>query len=127
PPDLFWTQPTAEFQIAPWFDSGPGPMPVVPLPDPFGPGGLSRFKPNVGFALPSSIVDVVRNNSPDDLIKGNGQRGPSFGIGWLCGFNIPLITLCAFIVLSIFLSLFQIIFWWLAFIKICIPIPKRES
>jgi len=128
PPELFWTaQATAEFEIAPWYETGPGPMPVVQLPDPFAPGGLARFKPNVGFALPASIADVVRNNSPQDLLEGNGKRGSSLGIEWLCGFNIPLITLCAFIVLSLFLSLFQIIFWWLAFIKICIPIPKRQG
>lgn len=126
PPELFWTAETASFEIAPWYESGPAPMPVVPLPDPFGPNGLSGFKPNVGFAVPASIADVLRSNSPDDLIKGAGKRGASLGIGWLCGFNIPLITLCAFIVLSIFLSLLQIVFWWLAFIKICIPLPKRQ-
>lgn len=127
PPDLFWAPSTQPFEIAPWYESGPGPMPVVPLPDPFAAPGLSQFKPNVAFALPSSIVDVVRDNSPDALIKGEGRRGGGLGIAWLCGFNIPLITLCAFIVLSIFLSLFNIIFWWLAFIKICIPIPKRQT
>lgn len=126
PPALFWSKETRPFSIAPWFENGPAPMPVVQLPDPFAPGGLGRFKPNVAFAVPPSIADVIRSNSPDDLIKGQGSKGPSLGIAWLCGFNIPLITLCAFIVLSIFLSLFQIIFWWLAFIKICIPIPRKQ-
>jgi len=126
PPSLHWTEETVAFEIAPWYETGPAPMPVVQLPDPFGPGALARFKPNVAFAVPSTIADVIRSNSPDQLIKGEGKRGTSVGIAWLCGFNIPLITLCAFMVLSIFLSLFQIIFWWLAFIKICIPIPKRQ-
>ena len=46
-------------------------------------------------------------------------------LGWICSFSIPIITLCAFIVLSIFLSLFDLIFKWMAFIKICIPFPKK--
>ncbi len=31
-------------------------------------------------------------------------KGPSAGpaISWICGFNIPIITICAFIVLNIF-------------------------
>ena len=125
PPELVWSQSSAEYEIAPWFDSGPGSMPVVQLPDPA--QGLKKFKPNVAFALPASIVDVVRDNAPDALLDGKGNKGNNLGIAWLCGFNIPLITLCAFIVLSIFLSLLNIIFWWLPFIKICIPIPKRQS
>jgi hypothetical protein len=48
-------------------------------------------------------------------------------LGWICGFNIPLITICAFIVLNIFLSLFDLIFRWLFFIKICVPFPKRSE
>lgn len=124
PPELCWSAPSAEFRIAPWFATGPGPTPVVPLPDPF--KGLGQFKPNVAFALPPAISDIVHRNTPEKLLEGKGSRGGGLGLGWLCGFNIPLITLCAFIVLSIFLSLFNIIFWWLAFIRICIPIPKRQ-
>ena len=36
----------------------------------------------------------------------------------------PVITICAFIVLNIFLTLFNLIFGWLFFIKVCIPFPK---
>jgi hypothetical protein len=124
PPELYWSEPSPEFQIAPWYVTGPGPTPVVPLPDPF--KGLGQFKPNVAFSLPPAISDIVHRNTPEKLLEGKGSRGGGLGLGWLCGFNIPLITLCAFIVLSIFLSLFNIIFWWLAFIRICIPIPKRQ-
>ena len=37
------------------------------------------------------------------------------------------ITICAFIVLNIFLGLFDLIFRWMMFIKICIPIPAPPS
>ena len=44
-------------------------------------------------------------------------------LNWICGFSIPLITICAFFVLNIFLILLNIVFFWLPFIKICIPFP----
>lgn len=127
PPTLVWSEPSETFEIAAWHENGPGPTPVVELPDPFGEGGIERFKPNVAFSVPGSIVDILRNNDPLKLAAGEGQDSRGLGIGWLCGFNIPLITLCAFIVLSIFLGLFNIIFWWLAFIRICIPFPVRKQ
>ena len=44
----------------------------------------------------------------------------------ICSFSIPLITICAFIVLQIFIGLLNLAFWWSAFIRICIPFPKKN-
>jgi hypothetical protein len=70
-----------------------------------------------------------------NLLKGDmkklkdGEKLSTAGpeIAWLCSFSIPFITICAFIVLNIFLTLFDIIFRWMMFIKICIPIPKPPA
>jgi hypothetical protein len=35
--------------------------------------------------------------------------------------SIPIITICALIVLMIFISLLNIVFWWLPFFKLCLP------
>ena len=43
----------------------------------------------------------------------------------LCSFSIPIITICALIVLMIFVALLNIIFWWMPFLKICLPKPER--
>jgi hypothetical protein len=48
-------------------------------------------------------------------------------LGWICSFSIPVITFCAFLVLNIFLSLFDLIFRWMMFIKICVPYPKARA
>ena len=40
----------------------------------------------------------------------------------ICSFSIPIITICALIVLMIFVSLLNIVFWWLPFFRICLPI-----
>ena len=76
--------------------------------------------------MPPAIANLLGGNMKD-LSDGEklSTEGPQ--IGWLCSFSIPFITICAFIVLNIFLSLFDIIFRWMMFIKICIPIPLPPS
>ncbi len=70
-------------------------------------------------------MGAMQGSSMSGLMNGSGG-GPKLSLGWLCGFNIPLITICAFFVLNIFLGLLNIVFFWLPMIKICIPIPEEE-
>ncbi|HEX9107841.1 MAG TPA: hypothetical protein VF832_11445, partial [Longimicrobiales bacterium] len=85
---------------------------------------LKSLKPNVAFTLPPALQNLLQGN-PKDLMSGKPSGG-SMTIGWICSFSIPVITFCAFIVLNIFLSLFDLIFNWMLFIKICIPYPKAK-
>ena len=41
----------------------------------------------------------------------------------ICSFSIPIITICAMIVLFIFVILLNIVFFWMPFLKICFPLP----
>ena len=122
PPVLCWSPYSAPFRIAPWYDSNAAAAPVkVLLPDI---ADVSKLKPNVTFQVPENVFNVLQRNKD---VKDFGKPGsPSIGIDWLCSFSLPSITLCAFIVLNIFLQLFDLIFSWMFFIKICIPIPKRK-
>jgi hypothetical protein len=123
PPRLVWSAPSEPFTIAPWYDSGP---PVeIALP---GLDNLLGLKPNVAFRMPESLFNVLQANNLKDLTGGSGgPGGPGIGLSWICAFSIPIITFCAFIVLNIFLSLFDIIFRWLLFIKVCLPVPAPTS
>jgi hypothetical protein len=85
---------------------------------------LKKLKPNVAFKLPSSLFNFV-NQDPKNLVKGDGSAASDDGIDWICSFNLPTITICAFIILYIFLALLDLVFMWMAFIKICIPIPRK--
>lgn len=122
PPELVWSAPSAPFTILPWYEKGELPPPLIQLPA-VTKDALKSFTPNVAFAVPKSVFNFLGANKPVDLFKGQGSDGGEKESGWICGFNIPIITLCAFIVLNIFLTLLNIIFFWLPFIKICIPIP----
>ncbi|MDO9134605.1 hypothetical protein, partial [Hydrogenophaga sp.] len=124
PARIVWSDATEPFVIAPWFEGSGAPPVRIDLPDITAPGLLASLKPNVSFTVPPALQSLLGGN-PKDLMEGKPPSGPGITIGWICSFSIPIITLCAFIVLSIFLSLFDLIFKWMAFIKICIPFPKK--
>ncbi|MBK6850914.1 MAG: hypothetical protein IPG93_04675 [Burkholderiales bacterium] len=129
PGRLLWSPYSEAFTIAPWFESSGVPVPVIPLPDLMDREQLKRVRPTVAFALPAKLAALLQKNSAKDLAdgKGKGVDNGGIGLGWICSFSLPIITLCAFIVLNIFLSLFNLIFFWLPFLKICIPIPKAKE
>ena len=124
PARIVWSEATEPFVIAPWFEGSGAPPVRIDLPDITAPGLLASLKPNVSFAVPPALQNLLSGN-PKDLMEGKKPPDGGITIGWICSFSLPAITICAFIVLSIFLGLLNLIFGWLAFIKICIPYPKK--
>lgn len=124
PARIVWSEATEPFVIAPWFEGSGAPPVRIDLPDITAPGLLASLKPNVSFAVPPALQNLLSGN-PKDLMEGKKPPDGGITIGWICSFSLPAITICAFIVLSIFLGLLNLIFSWLAFIKICIPSPKK--
>jgi hypothetical protein len=117
---------TRPFRLAAFFDLDAPARPIrIELPLKTGIAHLRKARKNVGFILSkelrkqmSRVVDLKKT------MDGDLAAAKSFDLGELCMFSIPIITLCAFIVLMIFLSLLNIIFWWLPFLKICLPKVK---
>lgn len=125
PARTVWSADSEPFVIAPWYEGSGAPPVKIRLPDASNRDLLKSLKPNVSFVLPKALQNML-SGDPKDLMDGKPGNG-SFSIGWICSFSIPIITLCAFIVLSIFLSLFDIFLRWMAFIKICLPYPKKDD
>jgi len=129
PPELVWSCYSDPFRIAAWYESSGRTVAPVPLPDPFDKSTLQNAKPTSSFAVPSSLMNAMNGATLTSLSAGTAPAsgGGGIGITWLCSFSIPLITICAFFVLNIFLTLLNIVFFWMAFIKICIPIPTSKD
>jgi hypothetical protein len=53
--------------------------------------------------------------------------GGSVSIGMICSISIPIITICALIILMIMISLLDLIFRWLPFFILCFPVPKFKG
>lgn len=125
PSELVWSKPTPPMRVAKWFDGGPDDvvLPTIELP-PLDRGFMKKLRPNVSIRVPRSMFNFLNNNSPDKLLKGeaeNDTSGPA--IAWICGFNISIIFTIAFMLLITFVLMLNIAFWWMAFFRICIPLP----
>jgi hypothetical protein len=125
------SQPSRPFRLSGFFDPDAPARPlVIRMPLDTSPKGLRRFPKGVAVLMSNKLrqqIERVRNQKLKDLDDGKVGDEPSWGIGMICSLSIPIITLCAFIVLMIFLQLLNIVFWWMAFFKICLPIPVRNE
>lgn len=122
PARLVWGEASEPFVIAAWYEGAGAPPVQIALPDPSDKGLLGALKPSVAFVVPPSLQSLLSGSSKK-LLDGEGASN-KFGLTWICSFNIPIITICAFLVLNLFLGLFNIVFGWMFSMKICLPFPK---
>jgi hypothetical protein len=143
PPAL--SERTEPFILAGFFDSDAPARPVrIGLPADISPAGLRKFDKNAVVMLSDALCgqihrargmglgDLVRSVLPfplhKDLDAGGGEPctaadSPGLSLGLMCSLSIPIITLCALILLIIMVSLLDLIFRWLPFFVTCLPVP----
>lgn len=142
------SNPTEPFQMANFFDPDAPARPIrIPMPVDISPAGLRKFKKNTGFILSDMLcgqIKRIKKLTLGDLVlsilpwpfhkdlpspAGGGpckeDEGPNFGI--LCSLSIPIVTLCALILLIIIANLFDIIFRWVPYLFTCFPLPGFEA
>ncbi|HEX8409384.1 MAG TPA: hypothetical protein VF883_11000 [Thermoanaerobaculia bacterium] len=140
------SDPTAAFQMASFFDPDAPARPIrVPMPADTTPAGLRKFDKNTAFVLSDVLcgqVSAIRGLSFGDLIMSvlpwplhkdlgiSPKPCPADGgepEGMVCSFSIPIITICALILLMLIVKLLDIIFFWMPFFQICLPVPKFDA
>ncbi len=140
--------PSAPFQMAGFFDPDAPARPVrIALPIDTSPAGLRKFDKNTAFMISDVLCgqmqrlkgitfgDLVRSVLPwpfhKDLSTKVPQVGPcksgSIDIGMICTFSLPIITICALILLMIIVLLFDFIFRWIPFFIMCFPLPRFKG
>lgn len=122
------SEPSPDFTLAAFFDpDAPAREMHITLPVDTSIAGLRKFKKNVHFTLSKKLREQMsRASDLQDVMDKKLPGGTTFDLGEICSFSLPIITLCAFIVLMIFLALLNIVFWWLPFLKICLPTVKAK-
>jgi hypothetical protein len=131
------SDPTELFDLASFFDPDAPARPIrIGLPLDTTPAGLRKFDKNTAFVMSDILCgqlarfknitfgDLILSVLPWPLHKDLpvADSGPCEGGGTICSLSIPIITLCALIILIIFVTLLNIVFGWLPFFKICFPI-----
>jgi hypothetical protein len=132
--------------MAAYFDSDAPARPLrIGLPIDTSPAGLRKFDKNTAFVMSDilcgqikrmkgiTLGDLIRNILPFPVHKdlsvpdGGPCKKGGVGIGTICSLSIPIITLCALILLMIMVSVLDFIFKWMPFFIICFPFPKLEA
>lgn len=139
------SQPTQPFQLASYFDPDAPARPIrIAMPIDTSPGGLRKFAKNTMFVLSDSLacqVEKARDLTFGDLVLSvlpwpfhkdfSADRGGcadgTLDFGKICTLSIPIITICALILLIIIVSLLDIIFKWVPYLIFCLPLPGLKA
>ncbi len=142
------SEPTEAFQLTGFFDPDAPARPIrIGLPVDITPAGLRKFDKNAAFMISDALCgqltrirdhltlgDLVLSVLPwpfhKDLpsaVGGTGapctDQGNGASIGMICTLSLPIITLCALILLFVIVLLFDVIFRWIPYFFICFPLP----
>jgi hypothetical protein len=120
-PDVV-SPPSEPFLIAPYFDPEAPSRPIrISLPIDPSIKGLRQFRKNVRIALSKALQQKTSLDKINDKVDGPNLTCSAIEL------SIPIITIVAMIILFVFISLLNIIFWWIPFVKICLPRIKVEA
>ena len=118
------------FRLASFFDpDAPTRKLRVALPIDTSPATLRKYDRNVAFLLSDELrKQMSRVKDMKKLMDGEADApDASLGISVICSFSIPIITICALIILMLMVSLLNIVFWWLPFFITCFPVPTLKA
>lgn len=138
--------PTKPFQLAGFFDPDAPARPIrIALPIDTSPAGLRKFDKNTAFMISDMLcgqIDRMKGMTLGDLVlsvlpwpfhkslsvpDGGPCVSGGLEVGMICSLSIPIITICALLLLMIIVSLLDIIFRWIPLFIFCFPIPKFKS
>ena len=138
---------TQKFQLAPFFDPDAPARPVrIPMPMDISPAGLRKYQKNTGFVISDMLcgkIKGIRKMSFADLVlsvlpwpfhkdlpepgSGSCKDSGGNGFGMICSLSIPIVTLCALILMMIMVALFDLFFRWIPYLFVCLPIPGLKG
>lgn len=141
------SKPTEPFQMASFFDPDAPSRPIrIALPIDTTPAGLRKFDKNTAFMISDvlcgqmermkgvTLGDLVRAVLPWPLHKDLSvpEKGPcqdksNSPVGHMCSMSIPIITICALLLLMIIVSLLDVVFRWMPFFIQCFQLPGFKA
>ncbi len=140
------SDPTIPFQMASYFDpDAPTRSIRIPMPVDTTPAGLRKFSKNAMFVISDALacqIEMARKLTLGDLVLSvlpwpfhrklpNPRTGTcktkGIDIGKLCTLSIPIITICALILLIIMVLVLDYIFKWVPYLIFCLPLPGLNA
>lgn len=124
--EIIWGEASQLFRVAAPFDPEASRPSMIQMPS-F--NDLKRGIANgLGIVTPPDMADKLRALKPDEGVSDKviGIR-PALGLNMICSFSLPVITICAMILLMILISLLNLVFRWIPWCFSCIPFPSVKK
>lgn len=137
------SEPTRPFQMAGFFDPDAPARPIrIALPIDTTPAGLRKFDKNTAFMISDVLcgqMERMKGLSFGDLVlsvlpwpfhkdlDARADMGPCLNAGRICTLSIPIITICALILLLMIVAVLDIIFHWLPWLITCFSLPGFKA
>lgn len=117
--------PSVPFRFASFFDPDAPQRPVqISLPVDTSQAGLRAFPKSVSILVSKQLrAQMQQVTKLDGTAGAKGQ----FDLGMLCTLSIPIISICALILLMVVVALLNIVFFWMPLFKICLPKPGGNA
>jgi hypothetical protein len=127
-PRISWGAPSEPFAVAAAFDPDAARPSLIEMP------GLADAKKGLArgatFDMPPDLANLANSLSNNAAVQamwgGNGSAPGGGGVRFICSFSLPVISICAMVMLSIVISLLNIFLGWMAWVKICLPVPSKK-
>jgi hypothetical protein len=124
------SRPTRPFELAPFHDPDAPFRPArIPTPVDTSLEGLRKHPKSVAVTISKQLrrqMERMEGIRLADIDDGSIPPAGSVSFGMVCQLSIPIITICALLLLMIIVGLLNIVFWWLPFFKICLPTVEAE-
>jgi hypothetical protein len=140
------SEPSDVFQLAGFFDPDAPARPIrIGLPLDVSPGGLRKFDKNTAFVVSDTLCghiqrlkgltlgDLVRSVLPWPLhkdlpVSSGGPCADARGsLGMMLSLSLPILTICALMLVMIIVNLLDIVFRWAPYFMITFPVPGLRS
>ncbi len=132
------SDPSEVFQLAGFFDPDAPARPIrIGLPIDVTPAGLRKFDKNTAFMVSDVLCGHIKRFKAltlGDLVMSvlpwpfhrdlpTGDSGPCIEGGMMCSLSIPIVTICALLLMMIIVSLLDFVFRWMPYLMVCFPVP----
>jgi hypothetical protein len=139
---------TDVFAMSGFFDPEAPARPIrIGLPLDTSPAGLRKFAKNTAFMISDALcgqIQAIKKMTFGDLVlsvlpwpfhkdlsskfgKITGCTAKGDPAGMMCSLSIPIVTLCALMLLIMIVAILDFIFKWMPFLIVCFPLPKFKA
>jgi hypothetical protein len=125
PHRVIMSAPSEPFHMAHFYDpDAPFRESKIVLPVDVSPEALRKFPKAVKVELSNQLrkqIERLQAIKISDLEKGNIPAEGGGNLGMICSLSIPIITICALVLMMIIVSLLNIVLFWVPMFKVCLP------